>query len=252
MKDKKIIPSSEKQQHFLKNKEILNKEIEIAKLAKKDNVLEIGTGDGRLTILIDKKVNSVTSFENDPSLKPVLENLKLKNTKFVFEDALKFSWKEYNKIVSNIPYSLSEPVIMKAIKEEIKELILIIGENFATLLKEKTSKIGVLANLYFEIEYVEKIDKKEFEPSPRVNSFLIHLTRKKPNEIELVLQAILEKESKTKNAIIKTLQTYGKTKNQARDIIKEMELNVDSLDKKTKTLSAKFIEKLKDGLNKFF
>jgi len=150
MKDKKIIPSSEKQQHFLKNKEILKKEIEIAKLAKKDNVLEIGAGDGRLTILIDKKVNSVTSFENDPSLKPVLENLKLKNTKFVFEDALKFSWKEYNKIVSNIPYSLSEPVIMKAIKEEIKELILIIGENFATLLKEKTSKIGVLANLYYE------------------------------------------------------------------------------------------------------
>jgi len=146
MKDKKIIPSSEKQQHFLKNKKILKKEIEIAKLAKKDNILEIGAGDGRLTILIDKKVNSVTSFENDPSLKPVLENLKLKNTKFVFEDALKFSWKEYDKIVSNIPYSLSEPVIMKAIKEEIKELILIIGENFATLLKENTSKIGVLAD----------------------------------------------------------------------------------------------------------
>lgn len=249
---KNLILNSEKQQHFLKNKEILKKEIEVAKLNKKDSVIEIGSGDGRLTSFISKKAGFVTAFETDKSFKENLENLKLKNVNFIFGNALKNSWGSHNKIVSNIPYSLSEPVIIKAIHEEVKELTLIVGENFATLLKEKTTKVGVIANLYFKIEYIQKIDKKEFEPIPRVNSFLLHLTRKKPTEIELVLQSILEKESKTKNAIIKTLQNYGKTKNQAREIIKKMELNTETLNKSVKTISVKFIEKLNDGLNKFF
>jgi len=245
-------PDPEKQQHFLKNKEILKKEIEVAKLKKTDKVLEIGAGDGRLTKLISKKAGFVTAFETDERFRETLESLKLKNAEAVFENALKHPWKEYDKIVSNIPYSLSEPVIMKSIKDGIKELTLIIGEKFAILLKEKTSKVGLIALLYSEIKFVQKIDKREFEPIPRVNSFLIHLKRKKPTELELVLQAILEKESKTKNAIIKTFQNYGKTKNQARKIIEEMGLNVESLNKKTKTLSAKFIEKLKDELDKFY
>ncbi|MBU2612223.1 MAG: hypothetical protein KKB62_00695 [Nanoarchaeota archaeon] len=242
----------EKQQHFLKSKLILEKEVSVAKLKKSDRVIEIGAGDGRLTKLISKEAGSVTAYETDKNFKEVLKNLKLKNTHFIFENALKNSWKSHNKIVSNIPYSLSEPVIMKAIKEDIKDLILIVGEKFAKILKEKESKTGIIANLYFEIEFIQKISKSDFEPEPRVNSYLIKLKRKSPTELELVLQSILEKESKTKNAIIKTLQNYGKTKNQARKIIKEMELNIDSLNKSTKTISGKFIQKLKYSLKKYF
>lgn len=244
------IPNPEKQQHFLKNKKILEKEIVVARLKKTDDVVEIGAGDGRLTQLISPSVKSVTSYETDAGFKEILENLKLKNVKFLFENALLKSWAGSNKIVSNIPYSLSEPVIMKAIKDGVKELTLIVGEKFAKLLKEKETKIGIISNLYFEIKFIEKISKDEFEPAPRVDSFLIHMKRKKPTEIELVLQSILEKESKTKNAIIKTLQHYGKTKNEARKIIEKTGLNTDSLNKSTKTLSGKFIEKLMDKINR--
>ncbi|MDP3966401.1 MAG: rRNA adenine N-6-methyltransferase family protein [archaeon] len=244
-------PSSEKQQHFLKNKKILEKEIRYANLKKTDNVIEIGAGDGRLTRLISPKVNSLVSYETDNSFKPILENLKLNNTKFIYDNALKYSWKNRNKIVSNIPYSLSEPVIMKAIKDEIKELTLIIGEKFASILKKKETKIGLITALYFNVNFIEKIDKEKFTPSPRVNSYLIQLKRKKPSEIELVLQSILEKESKTKNAIIKTLQNYGKTKREVRKMIEEMNLNIETLNKSTKTLSGKFIEKLKNKLKDF-
>ncbi|MCR4327765.1 MAG: hypothetical protein NUV46_04250 [Nanoarchaeota archaeon] len=246
-----MTPSAEKQQHFLKNKEILKKEIKIAKLKKTDNVIEIGSGDGRLTKLISEKVKTLTSYETDLDFKSNLESLKLKNTKFIFESALKHSWREHNKMVSNIPYSLSEPVIMKAIKDEIKELTLIVGENFANLLKEKETKIGIISNLYFDISFIEKINKKDFEPVPRVDSYLIYLKRKKPTELETVIQSILEKEGKTKNAIIKTLQNYGKTKNEARKIIEEMNLNIETLNKSTKNMSGKFIEFLNEKLNKF-
>ena len=244
-------PNPEKQQHFLKNEKILKKEVSVARLKKTDDVIEIGAGDGRLTKLISKKVNSLTSYETDKNFKPILESLKLKNTKFIFENALNNSWESHNKIVSNIPYSLSEPVIMKAINERIKELTLIVGENFSRILKEKTTKIGVIANLYFKIEYIEKVQKSEFEPTPRVDSYMIRLIRKKPTELEKVLQAILEKDSKTKNAIIRTFQNYGKTKNQAREWMKKNNLNPRTLDKSVKTLSVRFIEKLKEKLRKF-
>ncbi len=244
-------PDPEKGQHFLKNAKILKKEISVARLKKTDNVIEIGAGDGRLSVLISEKVNSLTSYENDIRFSKELENLKLKNTKFIFENALKDSWKGKNKIVSNIPYSLSEPIIMKAIEEKIKELTLIVGENFSRILKEKTTKIGVITNLYFKIEYIEKVLKTEFEPAPRVDSYMIRLIRKKPSELELVLQAILEKDSKTKNAIIKTFQTYGKTKNQARDWMEKNGLNPRTLEKSTKTLSVQFIDKLREKLKGF-
>lgn len=244
-------PNPEKQQHFLKNEEILKKEIKLAKLKKTDYVIEIGSGDGRLSKLISEKVKKLISYETDTNFKKTLENLKLKNTKFIFENALKHSWEGYNKIVSNIPYSLSEPVLMKAVKDGIKELTLIVGENFSNLLKNNETKVGVIGNLYFEINFIEKINKKEFEPSPRVDSYLVHMTRKKPSEAELILQSILEKDGKTKNAIIKVLQNYGKTKNEGRKIIDEMNLNMDTLNKSTKNMSGKFMKILNEKLKKY-
>ncbi len=244
-------PNPKKQQHFLENKKILRKQISLAKLSKKDRVIEIGAGDGRLTKLISPKVKFLTSFETDKKFKPILNNLKLKNTKFIFENALKYPWKGNNKIVANIPYSISEPLIQKSIKEGIKEITIIVGEKLKKILEEKITKMGIIANLYFEINYIQKISKSEFKPSPRVNSFLIQLKRKKPTELELVLQSILEKESKTKNAIIKTLKKYGKTRREAKKIIKEMNLNLETLEKSTKTISGKFINKLKENIKNF-
>ncbi len=243
-------PDPQKQQHFLKSERILNDEVAVAKLTKKDRVVEIGAGDGRLTKLIAKKAGSVTAYETDEKFKDELENLELENVIFTFHNALDDSWKGHNKIVSNIPYSLSEPVIMKAIKDDVKEITLIVGEKFANLLKDKETKIGVIADLYFSTDFIQKIGKAEFEPPPRVDSCLVHMKRKKPTEAELVIQSIIEKESKTKNAIIMVLQKYGKTKNQARKIIDEMRLNAETLEKSTKTISGKFIERLKEEFRK--
>ena len=53
-----MIQDKEKQQHFLKNAEILGREINAANITAKDSVIEIGAGDGRLTRLISKKAGS--------------------------------------------------------------------------------------------------------------------------------------------------------------------------------------------------
>lgn len=243
-------PNPAKQQHFLENESILKEEVKLANLKKTDKVVEIGAGDGRLTKLLSKKALEVLSFETDTSFKERLESLKLKNVKFIFSDALKTSWRGYDKIVANIPYSSSEPIIQKAIHDEIKELTLIVGEKFAKILEKKETKIGIVTSLYFNVKLIKKVSKKEFSPKPRVDSYLIQLTRKKPSEIEILLQGILEKESKTKNALMWSIVNLGKTKREARRIVADMDLNLATLEKSTKTLSGKFIEKMREKLRK--
>ncbi len=129
--------------------------------------------------------------------------------------------------------------------------MLIVGEKFANLLKKKETKIGIITELYFDTKFICKVKKEEFEPSPRVNSYMICMKRKKPAATERFLQSVLERDGKTKNAIMKELQNHGKTKNQARSIVKEMGLNKESLEKPASTLSGKFIERLKESVGGF-
>jgi len=238
----------EREQHFLENEKILDEEITLAKLSRNDVVVEIGAGDGRLTKLISEKARFVFAYEKDERFRKTLDKLNLKNVKFVFGDALKEKWQRHEKIVSNIPYSLSGSLIEKAIKEETKELTLIVGKKFKEILEKRETKIGVVANLYFEINFFREVKKNEFSPKPRTNSYLIQLKRKKPTEIESVLQAILEKDCKTKNAILKTLVGLGRTKNSARKILDEMNLSSETLEKSVKSVSGKFIEKVEEKL----
>lgn len=240
----RIEPNPSIHQHFLENEKILEREIEIAKLTKKDKVIEIGTGDGRLTKLISKKVKEVKSFEIDERFEKELKNLKLKNVEFVFSDAIKNSWEGYNKIVSNIPYSLSEQVIEKSVKEGIKELVLIVGGNFKEKLENVQGDVGALSEIFFDLEIFDKIDKKEFNPIPRVNSYLVKLVRKK----EGLLQKIYLRKGKVKNAIIYGLVSEGKTKREAREIIDNLRIGEDKLEESTRGIRGRFLKELGEKL----
>jgi 16S rRNA (adenine1518-N6/adenine1519-N6)-dimethyltransferase len=243
-------PLKEKQQHFLNNEEILNKEIEVAELSSKDKVIEIGAGNGVLTRELIKRAGKVLSFETDKRFKEELGKIKDKNLELIYDDALKYSWKGYNKIVSNIPYSLSEQVTVKAANEGIRELVLIVGEKFKTKLMDET-KIGIFARLFYEIEPILFVGKENFYPHPRVDSWIIKLNwKEKVFEKEELMRKILTKEGKTKNAIMYSLVEYGKTKNQAREIIAKMNLSQQVLEKTIKKSTAKFLIILRKELER--
>lgn len=240
----------EKQQHFLINKDILKKEIGVAELNSKDNVIEIGAGNGILTKELIKKAGKVLAFETDKRFKEELENIKDKNLGVIYDDAMKYSWAGFNKIVSNIPYSLSEQIIVKAANERMKELTLIVGEKFKEKLISDT-KIRIFARLFYEVEPILFVGKENFSPQPRVDSWLIKLTLKdKISKEEELMRKVLTKERKTKNAIMYSLVEIGKTKNQAREIIKSMNLSEQVLEKSIKKSTAKFLIILRKELEK--
>lgn len=244
---------SEKDQHLLIDKEILKKEIEAAQLSKEDKILEIGAGTGTLTKELARKASRVTAFEIDKQFSEDLGKLKKenKNLKIIYGNALNFSWKGYNKIVSNIPYTLSEPIILKAIRENMPLLVLIVSEGFKENLMNKDSKIGFITQLFYNMAIFDRVDRKCFSPSPKTDSYIIKLEKrdeKNLNESEKALRFILFKEGKLKNAFLSYFLSKGKTKNQAREILKQLKIPEKTLEKKISKITGKSLNIINDFL----
>jgi len=124
-------------QNFLIDKRIVSKIIETAELNKDEIILEIGPGIGTLTQEISKKVHSgkVVAVEKDPKMVEILkETLKeFNNYNIIQENILKLNLEsldlESYKVVANLPFYLTAPVIRQFLesKNPPKEMILIIA-----------------------------------------------------------------------------------------------------------------------------
>ena len=243
----------EKGQHFLKDKEIIEKEIALANLSKRDKVIEIGAGEGNLTKELVKKSGKVLVFEIDEKYSEKLEKLKenYDNLEIIYDNAMDYSWKNYSKIVSNIPYFISEQLIKKSIEDEIFYIVVIVGEKFKEILEKKESKIGVISNLFYEIDFIQKIDKSCFLPPPRTNSWLIRLERKeKLSSKEAFLASVLRRKGKIKNALLYSLVERGKTKREARKIIEKKGFSKQVLEKSVSRITGRFLIKLAENFEK--
>ena len=241
---------ADKDQHILINDLILKRIIKESELSNKDKIIEIGAGTGVLTKELVKDSKQVLAFEINKQFKSDLDKIKEKNLEIIYGNALKYPWWRYDKIISNIPYSLSEPIVMKAIQENIQFMVLTIGENFKELLESKETKVGIIASLFYKIKPIIKVEKESFQPIPRVDSWLVKFEKKKPSPIEKLLFSITKKEGKIKNAILYSLVELGKTKNQAREIIKQLDIEETILEKPVKSITGKFILLLEERLKK--
>ena len=244
----------EKAQHFLRDKGIIEKEVAIANLSKKDRVIEIGAGEGNLTEKLVKRAGKVLVFEIDKRYSEKLEKLKknYENLDIIYDNALNYSWKNYSKIVSNIPYFISEQLIKKSIEDGIYEIIIIVGERFKEILEKKESKIGILSNLFYNIDFVQKVDKNSFLPPPRIHSWLIKLKRKeKVSSTEVFLASILRKKGKIRNALLYSMVERGKTKRQARKIIEKMNFSKQVMEKPVSRITGRFLIKLAENFEEF-
>lgn len=244
----------EKSQHFLSNEKILKDEVKEADLSSTDFVVEIGAGDGRLTKEIVKRAKKVLAFEIDEKFKEDLEEIKKenKNLQVIYDSAINFSWKGYNKIVSNIPYTLSEQTINKALRDDIESLTLIVGENFKEVLSSSFTKTGLIANTFFKVRAIKKIGKNNFSPAPRVDSWLVKINKKNTlKKSEKILKTILSKNGKIKNAIMYSLVEHGLTKRQSREMIKKFNISKTTEDS-IKTMNKKILLEIKENLEKSF
>jgi 16S rRNA (adenine1518-N6/adenine1519-N6)-dimethyltransferase len=174
-------------QNFLVKEEVLGRQVHYAGVEKKDVVLEVGAGIGNLTIYLVERARRVIAVENDPVLMRILrERLsKRKNLVLIEGDALKVELPKYNKVVSNIPYSISSPLTFKLLRKGFKKGILTYQQEFADRLvavpgSRGYSRLSVATYYYAEARILEFLPQGVFYPPPEVNSAIVELIPREP------------------------------------------------------------------------
>ncbi len=165
--------------------------MEGAGITKDDTVLEIGCGAGALTKVLSEKAKKVVGYEIDKTLTPVLdETLKdCGNVTIVYKDIMKERIDavekqlggEY-KLVANLPYYITTPVIMKFLENSyaIRSMTVMVQEEVARRFaaSPKSSDYGAITvgiNLRGSAEIIMKVGREKFTPVPNVDSAVVNI-----------------------------------------------------------------------------
>lgn len=249
----KIKANKDLGQNFLINDDVIEKIIEKSQIEKNDLIIEIGPGLGVLTNLLLEKSDNVVAIELDKRMVEIISKrfILKNNLQIINEDVLKVDLnklinerkKQTNinkvKIVANLPYYISTPIIMKLLEEklEIDEIIVMVQKEVAQRLVAKTGTKDVGAITYAveyfsEAEKVIDVPKESFIPSPKVESAVIKLKIRKEAYVQVkdekMLFNIIQKSfSQRRKTLVNTL-VNGKiveSKEKAEKIIKELNIN---------------------------
>ena len=178
-------------QNFIFDKNLLNAIIDDSQITKNDDVLEIGPGAGTLTKVIASKARKVVSYEIDTNLKPILEeNLQgVNNSDIVFADALKTDIKDIEsnfdgeyKIVANLPYYITTPLIFKFVQEtkKVKSMSIMVQKEVGDRLTAKAGddeygSISAVLDFYGNVKILRNVPRRMFVPAPNVDSCVVQI-----------------------------------------------------------------------------
>lgn len=195
LEDYNIRPSKRLGQNFLVNKTILKKIIDASNISPKDTIVEIGPGLGTLTIELARQAKKVITVEKDRMLcgilKEILKTKEIKNVKVVNKDILQISNQASSsnyKIVANLPYYITSPVIRKFLEAENKPrlMILMVQKEVAQRIVASPPKMNLLTvavQFYAEPKIIDYVSKKSFWPIPKVDSAILRIVPR--NKMEL-------------------------------------------------------------------
>ena len=182
-------------QNFLIDTHVLDKIINAAKITKDDFVLEIGPGIGTMTQYLASSAREVFAVEIDRALIPILEDTlsEYENVTILNEDILKVDIRklaeERNqgrpiKVVANLPYYITTPIIMGLFEEEVpvESITVMVQKEVADRMQtgpgSKDYGALSLAVQYYASPYiVANVPPNCFMPRPKVGSAVIRLSR---------------------------------------------------------------------------
>ena len=193
-------------QNFLINGEVIQDIIDNANIQPTDVVVEIGPGVGFVTEQLVKYAKKVIAIELDEEAIRELKKLDAPNLEIIHADILKTDLSslcdEQIKIVANIPYYITSPIIAHLLGEvddlnnknrnKITDIILMVQEEVAhRMVADETSPskqyglLTILSQFWADVEIFRLVGRKSFYPAPKVNSALVKLNVKREPRLEL-------------------------------------------------------------------
>ncbi len=178
-------PTKRLGQNFLLDDSVTRRAVELARLAPDDTVLEIGPGLGNLTDALLRTGARVVAIEQDEGFVTFLKKRFGGRIELVHADAVQAFLPKFNKVVSNLPYQISSPIIFKLLDIGFEVAVLMLQREFAERMVAKpgTADYGRLTvGVYYRAgcQIVMNVPRSSFWPQPKVDSCVVKLVTRPP------------------------------------------------------------------------
>lgn len=231
-------------QNFLINQDIVEQIIEKSQITKEDTVLEIGPGLGTLTKALAKAAKQVIAIELDENMVKILEGRPIgENIEIIHGDILSVNLKEMLKeycnikVVANLPYYITTPIIMKLLEEryDIESITIMVQKEVGKRLCAKPGSkeygaITISVEYYSESRIVIDVPKNNFLPAPEVDSCVVRLDIRKKLPVELIDEKLFFELIKNgfcqrRKTILNSLTSGNRTKDEIREILQKLSID---------------------------
>ena len=180
-------------QNFLIDTNVIDRILEGARVQEGDYVIEVGPGIGTLTKEMGRTAEKVVAIEIDKTLIPILEETlaDFPNIEVINQDILKVDVQELVKeklnggpvkLIANLPYYITTPIVMKFLEEDIPvtDIVVMVQKEVADRMNAKPNTkdygaLSVAVQYYCDTEIVAKAPRHMFMPQPNVDSTVIGL-----------------------------------------------------------------------------
>ena len=234
IKEYNLKPKKKLGQNFLHDKNIISSIINKADVENED-IIEIGPGPGILTEnILKNKARSLLAIEKDDSFKVNLKKIKSNyrdNFDYLINDVIDFDFKKLTKkkykFVSNLPYNISVPFILKMIKIRKtipwKEMILMVQKEVAERITANINtknygRLSIIVNLNNDVKKLLNVKPSSFIPQPKVDSTVIKISPK--NKYTNVNNEVFEK-------IVKV--SFSQRRKKIKNNLDQLDINTISL-----------------------
>lgn len=217
LRELQIRPKKSLGQHFVTDPQILSRILDCAALTPEDVVVEIGAGLGSLTVPLAKRVRKVYAIELDPRLVRELKKQFFCRdcVEVIQADALQFDfaplygeWQRKMKVVANLPYEISSPMIFRLFQERsyfsLYVLMLQMEVAKRVVARPGTKDYGPLSlwsELYTRTQIAFAVGPQAFYPQPKVESAVVRLDILQMPSVDVPDEKILQQ-------IIRSAFTY--------------------------------------------
>jgi 16S rRNA (adenine1518-N6/adenine1519-N6)-dimethyltransferase len=209
LRELQIRPRKKLGQHFVVDPHVLHRIVECAALEAEDIVLEVGAGLGGLTTPLALRVKKIYALEVDPRLAGALRDQfsESEQVEVFLADALKFDFaplfqksQRKMKVVANLPYEISSPMIFRLFQERkhFSLLVLMLQMEVARRVVAKPgtkdySPLSLWSQLYTQARIAFPVYPQAFYPPPKVDSAVVRFEILQEPSVEIEDEQILHR-----------------------------------------------------------
>ena len=258
-------------QNFLIDTNVIDRILEGARVKEGDYVIEVGPGIGTLTKEMGRSAEKVVAIEIGKTLIPILEETlaDFPNIEVINQDILKVNVQELVKeklnggpvkLVANLPYYITTPIVMKFLEEDIPvtDIVVMVQKEVADRMNAKPNTkdygaLSVAVQYYCDTEIVAKAPRHMFMPQPNVDSTVIGLHVREEQIYHVDNEDIFFKTVKAsfgqrRKTLLNSLGGLGfLSKDQIKEALKEA--NIDEK-RRGETLSIEEFASLSNAVNR--